>query len=171
MARGGRRKGAGRPKGTGKFGEPTKAVRLPVSKIDNIMKFIQRNADMYAIYPSGERVDPVSVEQCDLNAELVTHPSSTFNVRVSDDSMKGAEIVKGDLLVADRSREPKNGDIVVALLNGKLLVRRLVIKPKLTVKDRKLELKAESSKFPTLKIVETDDIELWGVARNVVHSL
>ena len=171
MARGGRRKGAGRPKGTGKFGEPTKAVRLPVSKIDSIMKFIERNADMYAIYPSGERVDPVSVEQCDLNAELVTHPSSTFNVRVSDDSMKGAGIVKGDLLVADRSQEPKNGDIVVALLNGKLLVRRLVIKPKLTVKDRKLELKSESSKFPTLKIVETDDIELWGVAKNVVHSL
>ncbi len=42
MPRGGKRKGAGRPKGTGKFGEPTKAVRLPISMIDDVLEFIKR---------------------------------------------------------------------------------------------------------------------------------
>ncbi len=42
MSRGGKRQGAGRPKGTGKFREPTKAVRLPISQIDTIMEFIER---------------------------------------------------------------------------------------------------------------------------------
>ena len=43
MTRGGKRKGAGRPKNSGKWGEPTKAVRLPVSKIDKLMKILERN--------------------------------------------------------------------------------------------------------------------------------
>ena len=125
MPRGGKRKGAGRPKGTGKFGEPTKAVRLPVSKINQIMQFIERNAGMYSLYSSDEPIDPKNTEQCDLSGELIENPAATFGVRVSDDSMKGAGILPGDLLIVDRSQEPKNGDVVVIKLNDKLSVRRL----------------------------------------------
>ena len=165
MPRGGKRKGAGRPKGTGKFGEPTKAVRLPVSKIDLIMQFIERNADMYSLYASDEPIDPKNAEQCDLSGELIDNPATTFGVRVSDDSMKGAGILAGDLLIVDRSHEPKSGDVVVIKLNDKLLVRRLVIKTK------KLELKAENPKFKAIQVVDTDDFEIWGVAKNTIHPL
>ncbi|MBQ2848997.1 MAG: hypothetical protein IJE77_00835, partial [Thermoguttaceae bacterium] len=50
MARGGKRKGAGRPKGTGKFGEPTKAIRLPISMIDRIMLFIEQKGLSFPLY-------------------------------------------------------------------------------------------------------------------------
>ena len=164
MPRGGRRQGAGRPKGTGKFGEATKAVRLPISKIDSIMKFIERNADRFELYRSDKPVGK-NMEQCHLLTELVPNPASTFNVRVSDDSMKGAGILTNDLLIVDRSREPQHGDIVVALLDGKLFVRRLV------VKSNKMELKAENSKFKTIPVVDRDEIEIWGIASTVVHPL
>lgn len=107
MPRGGKRSGAGRPKGSGKFGEPTKAVRLPVSRIKQIMQFIERNSDVYAVYPSGKMVD--KPERCSLIGELLTDSTTTFMVRVSDDSMKGANILAHDLLIVDRSREPKHG--------------------------------------------------------------
>ena len=116
MPRGGKRKGAGRPKGTGKFGEPTKAVRLPVSKIDQIMQFIERNADMYSVYASDKPVAGKKPEQRGLADELLGNPASTFFVRIFDGSMKGAGISASDTLIVDKSREPGHGDIVVALL-------------------------------------------------------
>lgn len=61
----------------------------------------------------------------DITKHLVKHPAATFYVRVSGDSMLGAGIHCGDLLVVDRSLEAKNGNVVVAVLDGDLTVKRL----------------------------------------------
>lgn len=61
----------------------------------------------------------------DLNEHLIKNPPATFFVRVSGDSMIGAGIHPDDLLVVDRSEEPKHGKIVIAVINGELTVKRL----------------------------------------------
>jgi DNA polymerase V len=63
----------------------------------------------------------------DLNLHLVKNPDATFYVRVSGDSMTGAGIHSGDLLVVDRSLDPVSGRIVIAVLNGELTVKRLFV--------------------------------------------
>ena len=61
----------------------------------------------------------------DLNEQLIRHPSSTFFLRVSGDSMTGAGIHHGDLLVVDRSLDPRPGRVVVAVLDGSFTLKRL----------------------------------------------
>ena len=61
----------------------------------------------------------------DLNRHLIKHPAATFFVRVTGDSMIGAGIHSGDLLVVDRSLEPADKNVVVAVLDGELTVKRL----------------------------------------------
>lgn len=61
----------------------------------------------------------------DLNRHLIRHPAATFFVRVKGDSMIGAGIFSGDLLIVDRAMNPTNGSIVIAVVNGDLTVKRL----------------------------------------------
>ena len=61
----------------------------------------------------------------DLNQHLIPHPLAIFFVRVSGNSMVGAGIYEGDLLIVDRSLEPRDGKVVIAVVNGELLVKRL----------------------------------------------
>ena len=56
----------------------------------------------------------------DLHELLIQHPAATFYVRLGGDSMQGAGLYDGDLLIVDRSLEPKHTDIVIAILNGEL---------------------------------------------------
>src|SRR5215831_7665344 len=61
----------------------------------------------------------------DLNEHLITHPTATFFVRVAGESMREAGIHSGDVLVVDRALTPRNGSIVIAVVNGELTVKRL----------------------------------------------
>lgn len=61
----------------------------------------------------------------DLNKRLILHPSATFYFRAEGDAMAGAGIQAGDLLIVDRSVEPRDGSVVVASVEGELLVRTL----------------------------------------------
>ena len=157
MARGGKRKGAGRPKGTGKFGEPTKAVRLPISMIGRIMKFIERGCLVCSVGPDDETLD--------LMDQLLLDSSATYYVRMDGQAMTGSGIFSGDLLIVDRNREPKHGDIVVAALDGKYLVRRLQIKGK------KIELKAENPKFKTINVTDVMDFNIWGIVTRFIRDV
>ena len=71
--------------------------------------------------PADDHLD----RELDLHELLIQHPASTFYVRLASDSMQGAGLYDGDLLIVDRSLEPKHTDIVVAVLNGELTVKRL----------------------------------------------
>lgn len=99
----------------------------------------------------------------DLNQYLVRHPSATYYVRVSGDSMQGAGIYSGDLLVVDRSLSPQDGNIVIAVVNGELTVKRL------RREDEHLLLVAENSCCPPLEISEHTDLQIWGVVTCAVH--
>jgi DNA polymerase V len=101
----------------------------------------------------------------DLNKYLIKNPASTFFVRVSGDSMIGAGIHHGDLLIVDRSPEPKNKNIVIAVLNGELTVKRIKFN------NGKITLEPENKDFPVQEISNDMQFEVWGIVTNVIHKL
>ena len=101
----------------------------------------------------------------DLNEALIRHPSSTFFLRVSGDSMIDAGIHDGDLLVVDRSLEARPVQVVVAVLDGAFTLKRLA-------RHRgRLRLEAANSAYPPLELHRCGDVQIWGVAIHVIHSL
>ena len=101
----------------------------------------------------------------DLNQQYIDHPAATFFVRVKGASMQNAGIHSGDMLIVDRSLEPKSGSIVIAVVNGELTVKRLVIE------NQQVWLKPENADYEPLLITEAMDLHVWGVVAHVIHSL
>ncbi len=101
----------------------------------------------------------------DLNEALIHHPSSTFFLRVSGDSMTGAGIHHDDLLIVDRSLEPRSGRIVVAVLEGAFTLKRLVRH------QGRWRLAAAHDAYPPLELGEHQEACIWGVATHVIHPL
>jgi DNA polymerase V len=101
----------------------------------------------------------------DLNAHLVAHPAATFFIRACGESMRGAGIHDGDLLVVDRAVEPIDGHVVVAMVDGELTVKRLVYR------RGRLALAPEN---PTYKVIELDPeagVDVWGVVTHAIHKM
>jgi DNA polymerase V len=101
----------------------------------------------------------------DLNRHLIKNPPATFFVRVTGDSMVGAGIHSGDLLIVDRSLEPKNNNVIIAALNGELTVKRIQLR------NSKITLVPENDNYAPQKIEGDMQFEVWGVATNVIHQL
>jgi DNA polymerase V len=104
-------------------------------------------------------------EKLDLNKHLIKNPAATFFVRVSGDSMEGAGIHHGDLLVVDRSLEPRDKNVVIAVINGELTVKRIRIHKK------KIALEPENVNYSAQQITDDTEFEVWGVVTNVIHKL
>ena len=100
----------------------------------------------------------------DLNQLLIRHAASTYYLRVDGDSMTGAGINSGDIVVVDKALDPKNGDLVVAALDGEFTLKRL--------KKAKNEvwLMPENPAYPPLAAHEATDFTLWGVVTYVIHK-
>ena len=104
-------------------------------------------------------------KRLDLNEHLIKHPASTFFVKVKGDSMVGAGINSGDMLIVDRSVKPRDKKIVVAVLNGDFTVKRF------REKGEKQFLMAENPDYQPIEITESMDFEVWGVVVHVIHSV
>lgn len=106
----------------------------------------------------------------DLNRELIPSPLSTFFMRVRGHAMRNEGILDGDLLVIDRSLNPRIGCVVVAVFEGRFIVRRLCAQP-----NRPQALQLETSDGACDSIVLNDGqeegAELWGVVIHAVHHL
>lgn len=100
-------------------------------------------------------------QKLDLN-DFIQHPSATFFVRASGESMIGAGIYPGDLLVVDRSIEAKNRSIVIAVVDGEMTLKRLI------KKQGQCYLRPENPKFPNIPMKEGD--EIWGVVINSMRN-
>ncbi len=101
-------------------------------------------------------------KRLDLNEHFIKHPAATFYCRVSGQSMTGAGIFDGDLLIVDRAVNPVHGDVVLAALNGELTCKIL------DMHNRKL-LSANEG-YPPLPIEEDDDFQVEGVVINSIRS-
>ncbi|MFO7896133.1 MAG: translesion error-prone DNA polymerase V autoproteolytic subunit [Candidatus Cloacimonadales bacterium] len=101
--------------------------------------------------------------ELDLNEHLVAHPAATYFVRVAGNSMTEAGIFDNDILIVDRSLEPAHRKIVIAILDGELTVKRLLIKA------GKWFLQPENSEFSALEITAESDLIIWGVVVFSIH--
>ncbi|QGY42003.1 translesion error-prone DNA polymerase V autoproteolytic subunit [Pseudodesulfovibrio cashew] len=101
----------------------------------------------------------------DLNEYVAPRPEATFFVRVSGDSMIGAGIHHGDLLVVDRSQEPRPGNVVIALVDGEFTVKRLVRE------GEGLVLAPENEAYAPIALTPETEFSVWGVVRHVVHRV
>ena len=101
----------------------------------------------------------------DLNRHLIRNSAATFFVRAAGDSMIGAGIHTGDLMIVDRSLEPKDKNVVIAVVNGELTVKRI------RMQKRKITLEPENHNYPAREITAETEFEVWGVVTNVIHQL
>lgn len=101
----------------------------------------------------------------DLNEYIIKHPSATYFVRATGDSMIGAGIFDGDLLIVDRSLEPAHGKIIIAEVDGQLAVKRL------SRKNGRPLLQSENANYPPIELQEGNEVMIWGVVTHVLHNL
>ena len=100
----------------------------------------------------------------DLHDHLVQNPSSTFCVKAIGESMKDAGIESGDVMIVDRSLEPKNRSIVLAVINGEFTVKRV------NLSDNELYLMPENNSFTPIKITLEMDFQIWGIVTFIIHK-
>ena len=101
----------------------------------------------------------------DLNELMVKHRTATFFVRAAGDSMTGAGIHSGDILVVDKSLAPEPGNIVIAEVDGEFTVKRL------RREGRTVWLMPENEAFEPIELGEGADLRVWGVVTFVVHRV
>lgn len=101
----------------------------------------------------------------DLNNYLVKHPVSTYYLRVEGDSMTGAGIISGDVVVVDKSLEARSGDIVVAAVEGDFTLKRL------KKQGSEAWLIAEHPGYAPIPLHEAAEASLWGVVTFVIHRV
>ena len=105
-------------------------------------------------------------DDIDLNSHLIKNIPSTFLIRVQGKSMSSVGIHDGDLLVVDRSLDPKNFSTVIANVNEELVVKTFV------KENNQSLLTSESKKFQDrINLTENPEIFIWGVVTYVIHAL
>ena len=120
-------------------------------------------ANISAGFPSP--ADDYIDKKLDLNEFLIKHPAATFFVRVEGESMINAGIHSGDILIVDRAAHPNNDNVVIAVLEGELTVKRI------RRKRGKLYLVADNPEFAPLEITTEMNFEVWGVVTYVIHPV
>jgi DNA polymerase V len=103
--------------------------------------------------------------ELDLNEYLIDHPAETFFVRAKGDSMQQAGIFDNDLLIVDRSLNPKDNDIVIAAVGGELTVKRLCIK------HGQPWLLPANPNYQPIAIKEGSELYVWGVVVHAIHRM
>ena len=189
---GGKRAGAGRK---ARFGEPTALIRVPESARPVVANFLETLASkrqkapfwpadlvpltmpkqpvafkvplfahtVRAGFPSP--ADDYVADTLDLNEHLMPRKEASFLLRAKGDSMLGAGIHDGDILIVDRSLTPVHGKIVIAALDGQFTVKRL------EKKRGKIRLLPANPEFEPIEIGDEQELQIWGVVTSVIHGL
>lgn len=113
----------------------------------------------------GAAADDYMERGIDLNEQLIINKPATFFMRVSGSSMVNAGIYDDDIVIVDKSIKPQNGKIVIAVLDGELLIRRY----ERTM--NKLRLVPETTKLAPIEVGEFSDCKIWGVVTCVIRMM
>lgn len=188
---GGKRPGSGRK---AKFGEPTSLMRVPESAKATVIDFLTELAEKRKTEPAWpSHLTPVRLSEnptklkipmfahsvqagfpspaddyvadtLDLNEHLIHRREATFFVHASGESMIGAGIQDGDILVVDRSITPANGRIVIATVDGEFTVKRL------ERNANSVRLLPENPEFQPIEFKSEQELQIWGVVTSVIHQ-
>jgi DNA polymerase V len=125
--------------------------------------FSQHDIPMANATGFGAAADDYMERGIDLNEQLIMNKPATFFFRMNGDAMIGAGISSGDVLVVDRSIKTTNGKIVVAAINGDLVVRRF------QQSFNKYTLQADNPRYADMQLNEFSEYHAWGVVTCVIH--
>lgn len=122
----------------------------------------------------------------DLNKELVHHPAATFYARVEGDSMVDAGVEEGDVLVVDKSIEPREGDMAVCFIDGEFALKfisfadpastrsKKASKPGVSydiLPHKKMWLLPANEKYPPIEVTDSNDFTVWGIVTYVIKKV
>lgn len=114
----------------------------------------------------GAAADDYMERGIDLNEQLVRNKPATFFMRIRGDAMTGAGIFDGDIVIVDRSLKATAGKIVIASLNGEMLIRRL------EKTFNKVRLIPETTKLAPIEVdASCDEFSIWGVVTYTIHAV
>lgn len=140
----------------------SKTLEIFSSTIETTLELPLMPFGISAGFPSPA-LDFVDVK-IDLNTHLIEHPAATYFGRVEGESMKNAGINDGDLLVIDKSLEPKTGKIAVCYLDGEFTLKRLKV-------DKKgLWLMPENEEYKPIKVEEDNNLTIWGIVTYIIKK-
>ncbi len=189
---GGKRKGAGRKPGLAKLGDSTSRITIPLEYKPIVKELIEhiaavrikKQSDVDVLGPAIVRISatrPLFAEavqagfpspaddyvdlQLDLNEYVDAGNPAVFYCRVAGNSMSGAGIFNGDIIVVNKSLEPRHDDVVVAVVNNELTVKRLY------KRGNTIALHPENPLYPIIEFKTGMELKVWGVVTNVTRKL
>jgi DNA polymerase V len=114
----------------------------------------------------GAAADDYAERGIDLNEQLISNKPATFFMRVRGDAMIGAGIHDGDIVIVDRSLKAGSGKVVIALLNGEMLIRRL------EKTFNKVRLLPETNRLSPIEVdTSSNEFAIWGVVTYAIHQV
>jgi len=128
-------------------------------------QFTQQNVRTADPTGFGAAADDYAERGIDLNEQLVRNKPATFFMRVRGDAMIDAGIHDGDVVIVDRSIRPVSGKVIIATLNGEMLIRRF------EKAINKVRLIPETKKLAAIDIDPYAEFSVWGVVTYVIHGL
>ncbi len=168
---GGRRLGAGRPAGTGKWkGEPTQMMRVPVSRKTEVKSLLESQGyclnvfDMFVQAGAMTAIGDEMAEKKDV-MEILGADGESFTVVANGDSMINANIHSGDMLIVDSTAQAREGEIVVASIDGDFTVKRL------QKHNGQMHLMPENPDFDPIPILDDSEFRVHGVVRKKIADV
>jgi DNA polymerase V len=144
-----------------KNGKSKLEIFLPDIKTEVTLPLV--GAKLKAGFPSP--ADDYVEERLDLNKHLIKNPESTFFARVSGESMVGAGIYDGDILVIDRSVQPHKNSVLVCAIDGEFTIKRIKI-----IDNNTIYLMPDNPDFEPIKVSRDNDLVIWGTVIYSIHK-
>ena len=140
----------------------SETLEFYTANTDTAMSLPFVDGGVSAGFPSP--ADDFLENELDFNATFIKHPNSTFYAKVKGNSMKDVGICNGDIMVIDKSLEPKNGDIAVCFLDGEFTVKTIMIEKEV------VWLVSENESYAPIKVTAENELIIWGIVINVIKS-
>ena len=146
-----------------KFLTPKNALEFYTPENSNPLEIVLVQTGISAGFPSP--ADDFKEFKISLDRTLVKNKEATFYAKVSGQSMVGAGIDDGDLLIVDKSLEPKNNSIAVCFIDGEFTVKRLKIS------GGNVYLQPENASYKPIKVTNDNDFQVWGIVTHVIKKV
>ena len=141
----------------------TQKIQFFIPDLENQIELPYISSGIKAGFPSPAA--DFDESKISLDNVLVKNKEATFYAKASGNSMTGAGIDDGDILVIDRSLEPKNNKIAVCFIDGEFTVKRIKLE------NDQLYLMPENSNYKPIKISQDNDFIIWGIVTYVIKNL
>lgn len=146
-----------------KFLTPKNTLEFYTPEDSSPLEIVLAQTGISAGFPSP--ADDFKEFKISLDKTLVKNKEATFYAKVSGQSMVGAGIDDGDLLVVDKSLDPKHNSIAVCFIDGEFTVKRL------KVSEGNVYLQPENPSYKAIKITNDNDFQVWGIVTHVIKKV